>query len=72
MTKIDKLKKEISEADTIIIGAGSELSTSAGFTYTGEITGFFSAQSRATRKLTTTRRRFVRCGKVSLIKRGGL
>ena len=36
MTKIDKLKKEISEADTIIIGAGSGLSTSAGFTYTGE------------------------------------
>ena len=34
--------------------------------------GFFSAQSRATRKLTTTRRRFVRCGKVSLMKTVGL
>ena len=31
-----KLKEAISQADTIVIGAGAGLSTSAGFTYTGE------------------------------------
>ena len=30
------LKKEISDADAIVIGAGAGLSTSAGFTYSGE------------------------------------
>ena len=34
--KIDLLKKAINEADTIVIGAGAGLSTSAGFTYSGE------------------------------------
>ncbi|WP_407427192.1 SIR2 family NAD-dependent protein deacylase [Treponema sp.] len=34
--KILKLKEVIAQADTIVIGAGSGLSTSAGFTYTGE------------------------------------
>ena len=34
--KIDKLKKEIDEAEVIIIGAGAGLSTSAGLTYSGE------------------------------------
>ena len=33
---IDKLRKAIAEADTIVIGAGAGLSTSAGFVYTGE------------------------------------
>ncbi|MBR1478473.1 MAG: hypothetical protein IJ608_11005 [Lachnospiraceae bacterium] len=33
---IDKLKKEIETADAIVIGAGAGLSTSAGFTYSGE------------------------------------
>lgn len=33
---IDKLRKAIEEADTIVIGAGAGLSTSAGFVYTGE------------------------------------
>lgn len=33
---INKLQTAISEADTIIIGAGAGLSTSAGFVYTGE------------------------------------
>ncbi len=32
----DKLKKEIETADAIVIGAGAGLSTSAGFTYSGE------------------------------------
>ena len=34
--QIAGLKKEIQTADAIVIGAGSGLSTSAGFTYTGE------------------------------------
>ena len=34
--RIDGLKKEIEEADAIIIGAGAGLSTSAGFVYDGE------------------------------------
>ena len=33
---IAKLKQELKTADAVIIGAGSGLSTSAGFTYTGE------------------------------------
>ena len=34
--EIEKLKAAISEYDTILIGAGSGLSTSAGFTYSGQ------------------------------------
>lgn len=34
--QIDRLKNEIKNADTIVIGAGAGLSTSAGFIYTGE------------------------------------
>jgi len=34
--EIKKLKKAIDEADAIVIGAGAGLSTSAGFTYSGE------------------------------------
>ena len=34
--EIDRLKKEIQNADAIIIGAGAGLSTAAGFTYSGE------------------------------------
>lgn len=34
--KIEKLKQVLSEAETIVIGAGSGPSTSAGFTYSGE------------------------------------
>ena len=34
--KIKKLKDEIVQADAVMIGAGSGLSTSAGFTYSGE------------------------------------
>ena len=33
---IDRLKKEIKEADAIVIGAGAGMSTAAGFTYSGE------------------------------------
>ena len=33
---IQKLRKAIDEADAIVIGAGAGLSTSAGFTYSGE------------------------------------
>ena len=33
---IERLKKAIEEADAIVIGAGAGLSTSAGFTYSGE------------------------------------
>lgn len=34
--KISELKKTLSSTDTVIIGAGAGLSTSAGFTYSGE------------------------------------
>lgn len=34
--KILRLKQELSTADTVLIGAGAGLSTSAGFTYTGK------------------------------------
>ena len=34
--KIEKLKQILSEAKIVVIGAGSGLSTSAGFTYSGE------------------------------------
>ena len=34
--RIVKLRKEINEADAILIGVGSGLSTSAGLTYSGE------------------------------------
>lgn len=34
--QINKLRKEIDTADAIVIGAGAGLSTSAGFTYSGE------------------------------------
>ena len=33
---IAKLKKALAEADAVVIGAGAGLSTSAGFTYSGE------------------------------------
>ena len=34
--KIEQLKQALNQADAIVIGAGSGLSTSAGFTYSGE------------------------------------
>lgn len=34
--QIEKLKKALKEADAVVIGAGAGLSTSAGFTYSGE------------------------------------
>lgn len=34
--EIEKLEKQIQQADAIIIGAGAGLSTSAGFHYAGE------------------------------------
>lgn len=34
--QIDRLKKSLDEADAVMIGAGSGLSTAAGFTYTGQ------------------------------------
>ena len=36
MTEIEKLQEALREADAIIVGAGAGLSTSAGFTYSGE------------------------------------
>lgn len=36
MKQIERLRENIESADTIIIGAGAGLSTSAGFTYSGE------------------------------------
>ena len=35
-SQIEKLKKEFEAAETIVIGAGAGLSTSAGFVYDGE------------------------------------
>ena len=34
--KTSRLKQELETADAVVIGAGAGLSTSAGFTYTGE------------------------------------
>ena len=34
--QLDRLKKELKNADSILVGAGAGLSTSAGFTYSGE------------------------------------
>lgn len=34
--KMDRLKRALTDADAVLIGAGSGLSTSAGFTYSGE------------------------------------
>lgn len=36
MSEIGKLKEELDAAEAVVIGAGAGLSTSAGFTYTGE------------------------------------
>ena len=36
MTKIEKLQEALRETDAIVVGAGAGLSTSAGFTYSGE------------------------------------
>lgn len=36
MTEIEKLQEALLEADAVVIGAGAGLSTSAGFTYSGE------------------------------------
>lgn len=36
MTEIEKLHKALQEADAVVVGAGSGLSTAAGFTYSGE------------------------------------
>ena len=36
LDNIEKLKKVLQEADAVVIGAGAGLSTSAGFTYSGE------------------------------------
>lgn len=36
MTKAERLKDRLETADAIVIGAGAGLSTSAGFTYSGE------------------------------------
>ena len=33
---IERLKRELETADTVLIGAGAGLSTSAGFVYTGQ------------------------------------
>ena len=34
--QLDRLKEEIKTADAIVVGAGAGLSTSAGFTYSGD------------------------------------
>ncbi len=36
LDEVEHLKKSLEDADTVIVGAGSGLSTSAGFTYSGE------------------------------------
>ena len=36
MEQIEKLKAALSQAEVVLIGAGAGLSTSAGFTYSGE------------------------------------
>lgn len=36
LAKLNELKKHVNEADTIVIGTGSGLSTAAGYTYSGE------------------------------------
>lgn len=45
--QIQRLKAALADADTVVIGAGAGLSTSAGFSYTGErFTRYFSDFSR--------------------------
>ena len=34
--EIEQLKKALAEADSVVVGAGAGLSTSAGFTYSGK------------------------------------
>lgn len=34
--KIERLKRELADADAVLIGAGAGLSTAAGLTYSGE------------------------------------
>lgn len=34
--QLERLKQALESADTVVVGAGAGLSTSAGFTYTGE------------------------------------
>ena len=34
--QVSRLQKELEDADAVVIGAGAGLSTSAGFTYSGE------------------------------------
>lgn len=36
LARINRLKEKLEKADAVIIGAGAGLSTSAGFTYSGE------------------------------------
>ena len=36
MEQIEKLKKELAQAEAVVIGAGAGLSAAAGFAYTGE------------------------------------
>ena len=43
LARINRLKEKLEKADAVIIGAGAGLSTSAGFTYSGErFTRYFS------------------------------
>ncbi|MCM1091760.1 MAG: hypothetical protein NC413_13020 [Muribaculum sp.] len=43
MDKIERLKQELTDADAILVGAGTGLSTAAGLTYSGErFTRYFS------------------------------
>ena len=45
--QIQRLKAALADADTVVIGAGAGLSTSAGFSYTGErFTRYFSDFAR--------------------------
>ena len=37
LNQIDMLKKTLAQVDAVIVGAGAGLSTSAGFTYSGEL-----------------------------------
>lgn len=36
LEQIEKLKKELAQADAVVVGAGAGLSAAAGFVYTGE------------------------------------
>ena len=58
--RIERLSQQLAGSDAIVIGAGAGLSTSAGFTYTGERFAHYFPDFIAIRKRMTTKKQSVR------------